>query len=583
MAPECATIETLLHSHFSSPRQRRGAEVPTLVAHGGVSGLGDHAAGFLGAVALAMASGRRLEIGGEESSVLGAGFTSPYDMAYTGSPALNDAAGLALEGMKRAKSQCKALNGSIPGCAPYICCGGKSHYVPRPLDVPYLAASVSQAIVSQVSVTWGYGKKHELTAAMDRRGRGLLTKRVEMLVAGNSGGGMFRHYFEQRLRQVANGTTAFADAPGCAFRFLLRPSAEALRAVERIRPAFWPPRRPTITTAATTTPASSSTAAAAAAAAATGSAAATIAVAAGGGEVVVTSELVAPPPRVALHVRAAGVLLSRGLHSSGLGGLGMYTDAAVTDAAMGCGAVDGVRPSQPPPSGSATGGAGLPSAGTSITRNSTRGGAHGGGGGSSERAAAQHAAQHELEAFTEYWLAAREAERIAATLLHAQGRSGSGGGGPSHSYNHSSSVGPSRRSRWLLATDSPTLKTSAQRRWPHGRSGTTAVAPSHVRCGGAAHSLEKRLETVAEALLLAEADAIVHGVSRFASVALLLCATCVASFNVDLDPHCRSRHAAANKQPAAAAGTRCIGTDGRYSAVNQYDATGRKRTAVPFL
>ena len=65
--------------------------------------------------------------------------------------------------------------------------------------------------------------------------------------------------------------------------------------------------------------------------------------------------------------------------------------------------------------------------------------------------------------------------------------------------------------------------------------GTTAITPSHVRCGGGAFLLERRLETVAEALLLAEADTIVHGTSRFASTALLLCERCVASFSVELD------------------------------------------------
>ena len=37
---------------------------------------------------------------------------------------------------------------------------------------------------------------------------------------------------------------------------------------------------------------------------------------------------------------------------------------------------------------------------------------------------------------------------------------------------------------------------------------------------------------VAEALLLAEADVFVHGLSRFASVVRLLCERCVASFHV---------------------------------------------------
>ena len=262
----CAGIESVLHRHFSSPNQRRGPGVRTLVAHGGTSGLGDHTAGLLGSIALAMASGRRLEIGAEDSSVLGAGFVSPYDLAYTGSPELNAVVDEALLAMVRVRAACKANNGSYPGsCVAHMCCGGKSHYVPRPLEWPPIAANASREVLEQVAITWGCapppahaqppavecsracspvprraadGKHHEITGAIDRKGRGLLTKPVEMVILGNSGGSVFRHYFHgQRL----NGT-ATADSAGCALRFLLRPSPAAALARERIRPAFWPPR-----------------------------------------------------------------------------------------------------------------------------------------------------------------------------------------------------------------------------------------------------------------------------------------------------------------------------------------------------
>ena len=297
------------------------------------------------------------------------------------------------------------------------------------------ATNISQALLKQVSVTWGYDKQHELANMR-------FTKPVEMLVAGNAGGALFRGYFNKaRL----NGTTV-GESAGCALRLLLRPSRQAAEARERIRPAFWPRHRAAGTT-----------------------------------------------PRVGLHLRASGVLLNRKMHN----GFGMYMHSDVTDATLGCG------------------NAGL-SQGLPLSQAVAR-------------------EQYGVEHFGEFWQAAAEAERVAASLLgtHAPARNATGYA----THNHSAAgdlLGPALRSRWLLATDSPDLKDSAHRLWPI-RSGTTAITPSHVRCGGGAFLLERRLETVAEALLLAEADTIVHGTSRFASTALLLCERCVASFSVELD------------------------------------------------
>ena len=88
----------------------------------------------------------------------------------------------------------------------------------------------------------------------------------------------------------------------------------------------------------------------------------------------------------------------------------------------------------------------------------------------------------------------------------------------------------------------------------------------------------------------AQADALVYGTSRFASVAQLLCARCVASFNVQLDPRCRHatkrplpHEADAHVAQAPPHATRCIGTGSRYTAVNEFHADGRGRTVPPFL
>ena len=89
--------------------------------------------------------------------------------------------------------------------------------------------------------------------------------------------------------------------------------------------------------------------------------------------------------------------------------------------------------------------------------------------------------------------------------------------------------------RWLLVTDSVSLKASAQDSYSDRLRATTAV-PAHVLCGN--NDMKQRfsmLETLGELLLLAECDAIVHGRSRFPLSALYMGGACRQSVRVDVE------------------------------------------------
>ena len=247
-------------------------------------------------------------------------------------------------------------------------------------------------------------------------------------------------------------------------------------------------------------------------------------------------------PLVGIHVRAAGHLLSRDGGSNN----GRYHAAALAanDAGLGAGC-----------------------------------------GGRAAAAARPHAASE----FEEFWATAAEAEGSAlhlagaATTVAAAGREGA-------PVEHA--IG----ARWLLVTDSASLKEAALRRF-RGRLQATGVKPSHVLCqrigsahGSAAahaaappgkghgraqqqgkqhhHQHHHRalnasvMETVAELLLLSEADVVVHAKSRFPLSALYLAPRCTQSLRIDVGettakcaaaaaataatarPHAARRHAA---------------------------------------
>ena len=77
----CTHIIELVTKHALGPQ---AAETKALVAGSGSGGLGDKVAGLLGALALAVASRRRLELSPEATSLLAPSFELPFDASYTG-------------------------------------------------------------------------------------------------------------------------------------------------------------------------------------------------------------------------------------------------------------------------------------------------------------------------------------------------------------------------------------------------------------------------------------------------------------------------------------------------------------------
>ena len=90
--------------------------------------------------------------------------------------------------------------------------------------------------------------------------------------------------------------------------------------------------------------------------------------------------------------------------------------------------------------------------------------------------------------------------------------------------------------RWLLVTDSVSLKLSAQASWARERLRSTVAVPAHVMCSQEAASQQRSmLETLGELLLLSECDVLVHGRSRFPLSALYLGSTCRQALRLDVE------------------------------------------------
>ena len=78
----CAETARVLDAHFRGDPQRPGA--PSIVSFHGGNGIGDELNGFLVSLTAALATRRRLEVAPQETSYLSVGFTSPFDLRYTG-------------------------------------------------------------------------------------------------------------------------------------------------------------------------------------------------------------------------------------------------------------------------------------------------------------------------------------------------------------------------------------------------------------------------------------------------------------------------------------------------------------------
>ena len=328
-------------------------------------------------------------------------------------------------------------------------------------------------------------------------------------LAGFGEGGPGAGLFHRRL-QMWIPKGAEKEALGCAVRRLLQPSHEAATVVEALRPSFWQPRRD----ASSPQPD-----------------------AARGVDARATERdpesLQHMRPRVAIHIRAIAALVDR-QHRSDAARYAVTYNAA--DADLGCVA------------------------------------------GSSEAGYANQSSVVEPRLFSEYWQAASEAESLvlAIRLLNATLASKLNATSSTAKKQHASREEVQWQGHWLLASDSMRLKVLVNTSWPAG-SGTTSVVPSHARCHGHVADAQERtqrlLQTVAEVLLLSEADAIVHGHSRYASLALLFCTKCIVDMRVMIS---QARCGMKNRDE------RCMG-DGRiYLAENQLDANGLRTSHVFF-
>ena len=108
----CAAVARLLDAHFLGPSQQR--DRPTIVSHHGGSGLGDEINGWLISLVAALVSGRRFEVAPQATSYLFTGFSSRFDLNFTG--------GFELELIPRALLSFVAATGECgrqrdaPGC-----------------------------------------------------------------------------------------------------------------------------------------------------------------------------------------------------------------------------------------------------------------------------------------------------------------------------------------------------------------------------------------------------------------------------------------------------------------------------------
>ena len=556
----CAAFTRHLDAHFQSDRQRRSPSARTIVHFHPDEGMGDEMGGFLATLVVAMATGRRLEMARVDRSYLAAAFESPFDFSYTGAPDLLSIVPQATKSFEHMTHDgCVKSPPEDPTCATSWCCIGSGHYVPRPLDfthmhnfqeltLPAATESSLDELLNHTGITYGRfsgAKVHnELLPKLWHSPARAFPKRVEFITGfaqGGSGYALFSAYFRDALR--AAGLEAGADAEGCVVRHLLRPTREVSVLADRLRPSFW--RIPASTAASSSsshgrpdTPHTSSPHAHAHASHHTAT---------------------TPPPRIAIHVRATAALIDRSLRS----------DAAryrvtinAVDAEMGCEIVMGYE-----------GRFANVSSGVAVTPDLFE-----------EYWQAAGLAEQEVKARRQTHATRQEARRndsqsVLSAECGAERGGGKGAGVKSGEYVGEKQEGEGARGVWLLASDSMRLKILVSAEWQHtGVGGTTAITPSHNRCAkppdANASALEvaadavrhKRqlLEAVAELLLLAEADAIVHGNSRFAQMALLLCSACLVDVRVVIDPDSCARPAS-SRSPS---NPLCVGEGRMYHVLS---------------
>ena len=207
-------MATILDEHLSGPMQQRNNSNGTLVIFGAMSGLGDQVSGLLGGLALAFASGRRFEIGAEESSLVSSDlFEGKHDLAYSGEAVWLEQLPAAVYGLFHRWKNCSV------SCS--ACCRRRK-VVERPLLTPHMA------------FTYGYGSHHISSKIFSRP--------VEFITLGNRGPAYFRAVMGGLIQRRFANRTFKEEFYSCAVRHLLRPTDRLRAAQERLRPLSWPKR-----------------------------------------------------------------------------------------------------------------------------------------------------------------------------------------------------------------------------------------------------------------------------------------------------------------------------------------------------
>ena len=254
----CAPVVALIDEHMRGPQLRSKRTVVAITPP--ESGVGDHISAFLGALAVAMGTARRLEVLPDTvvagvTSYIDVGFELPFSARYTGDPRWVSEA---LEWVRRDYPRLKP-NSSTPPMSQQLPQLSRGDWgVTATSD---LAALAARLIVP--SPSGAYPPLHPR----------YLTHEHDMLLGGNVGSVIFRAWFERQLH-ARNGSYS-GQAVSCALRHLLRPTRAALDLLGRLRPPLPSRAEP----------------------------------AAVGGEAVPDGHVV--PPVVGVHIRAAAHLLNR--------------------------------------------------------------------------------------------------------------------------------------------------------------------------------------------------------------------------------------------------------------------------------
>lgn len=259
----CAPIISLLDAHVRGSQQRSkpgGRTLVHVVRSMKRPGLGDQLTAFLGSMALAVATGRRLEIAPQPFSYVHVAFQLPFDTNYSGdtswllaslSPSALRGGGLGnhsviINGIHTMGAI--AFENTKDAMAFDLCLSKETIRRARTFNN---TKRVSKAL-DRIAFRWERHLYRNKWSYGTRRGHGLTTthcqarlaamtnwtgdaspldQTVELFAAGNAGSVIFKKLMTTELTGWYNNMY-----PACALRHWLRPTADVAAARERLRP-----------------------------------------------------------------------------------------------------------------------------------------------------------------------------------------------------------------------------------------------------------------------------------------------------------------------------------------------------------